>query len=125
MDEVTDRCGEVNQDVLDWAYAHSSAEAKKRYDTYGEKLVIGADLGPFNDGPSWIWRSLEYVENSSKTEVSVQSPAMKFKADFFVGFSAGIHYCKVLSPFRAMEWIYFDSLKSNYAPELQIYQTFL
>lgn len=117
MDEVTDRCGEINKDAIQWAYDHSSDEAKKRYDTYGEKLVVGADLGPYNDGPSWIWRSLQYNENKEKTQVAVQSPAMKFKADFFLEFSAGIHYCKVLSPFRAMEWIYFDSLKGHYMPQ--------
>eukprot|EP00347_Sterkiella_histriomuscorum_P013074 403366122 len=114
LDEVTDRCKEINEDALQWAYDNSSPEAKQRYDQFGQKLSIGADLGPYNDGPSWIWRSLQYNQSKDKKTVVVQSPAMKFKSDFILGFSAGIHYCKVLSPFRAMEWIYFDSLKLNY-----------
>lgn len=112
LDEVTDRCSEINAYTIKWAYDQSSAEAKARYNKVGQKLVAGPDLGPYNDGPSWIWRAMQYVENADKTEMSVQSPAMKFKADYILGFSAGIHYCKLLSPFRAMEWIYFDSLKA-------------
>ena len=36
---------------------------------------------------------------------------MKYPVDYKIKAVAGIHYCKVLSPARAMEWFYVDSLK--------------
>jgi hypothetical protein len=36
---------------------------------------------------------------------------MKFSIDFPIKLTAGFHFCKVLSPARALEWLYVDSLK--------------
>ncbi len=36
---------------------------------------------------------------------------MKFSVDFIIKAISGIHYCKVLSPARALEWFYVDSVK--------------
>ncbi len=36
---------------------------------------------------------------------------MKTPTTYFIQYAAAFHYCKVLSPARAMEWIYVDSLK--------------
>jgi len=35
---------------------------------------------------------------------------MRTPSDYIIGAAANFHYCKLLSPFRAMEWIYIDSL---------------
>lgn len=35
---------------------------------------------------------------------------MRTPADYSISAAANFHYCKLLSPFRAMEWIYIDSL---------------
>ena len=35
---------------------------------------------------------------------------MRTPTDYPIGAAAGFHYCKLLSPFRAMEWIYIDAL---------------
>jgi hypothetical protein len=34
--------------------------------------------------------------------------------DFPIEMFAGDHYCKLLSPFKAIEWLYVDSLYSHY-----------
>jgi len=35
---------------------------------------------------------------------------MRTPTNYFISAAAGFHYCKLLSPFRAIEWIYVDSL---------------
>lgn len=109
-DEVGNRCGEINQAALDWALENAGSVAKKRYDALGKKIVIGDDLGPFNAGPLWIWKYLDWKDNDDKTETTVSSPMMRTPATYSIKAAADFHYCKLLTPFRAMEWIYIDSL---------------
>jgi hypothetical protein len=40
----------------------------------------------------------------------VKSPMMRTPLKYFVPAAAGFHYCKVLSPFKAMEWMMTDAL---------------
>ena len=121
-DEVGNRCGEINQEALNWALAKANSKAIARYNLYGKKLVIGADLGPYNIGPLWIWNYIKYVDNADKTETTVQAPMMRTPVDYFLKPAAGFHFCKLLSPFRALEWIYIDSqydhngIRSNRSP---------
>jgi len=109
-DEVGNRCGEINQASLDWALANAGPVAKAKYEALGKKIVIGDDMGPYNAGPLWIWHYLTWTDNADKTETVVQSPMMRTPSDYIIGAAANFHYCKLLSPFRAMEWIYIDSL---------------
>lgn len=70
-DEVGNRCAEINQIAIDWGYDHLSKQAKQNYDNFGEKLVVGTDKGPYNEGPLWIWTFMDYTENSDKTQMTV------------------------------------------------------
>ena len=108
-DEVGSRCGDINKKALEWAISKANKKALSRYNKYGKKLVIGDDLGPFNAGPLWIWKYLEYNDNADKTQTVLQSPMMRTPTDYSISAAAGFHYCKLLSPFRALEWIYLDS----------------
>jgi len=82
----------------------------ERYNKYGKKLVIGDDKGPYNVGPVWIVEYLAYEDNADKTETLVRSPMMRTPDNYPISAYAGIHNCKLLSPYRALEWIYIDSL---------------
>uniref|UniRef100_A0A7S3W8N1 Alpha/beta hydrolase fold-5 domain-containing protein n=1 Tax=Strombidinopsis acuminata TaxID=141414 RepID=A0A7S3W8N1_9SPIT len=123
-DETGNRCGDINNESLQWGIAHSSAEAVDRYNKLGQKYVIGDDMGPYNEGPLWIWTYMDYKTSKDKTTVTVSAPMMRTPTSYFIGSAAGFHYCKVLSPFRVMEWIYvdslyeFDGLKSSSTTEL-------
>jgi len=109
-DEVGNRCADINNASIQWAYSHLSAKAKANYDAYGQKLVTGDDMGPYNEGPLWIWTYMDYKESKDKTQMVVSSPMMRTPTDYFIGAAAGFHYCKVLSPYKAMEWMMVDSL---------------
>jgi len=112
-DEVGYRCADINKASLKWALDNAGSKALERYNKLGKKLVIGDDLGPYNAGPLWIWHYLTYTDNKDKTETLMQSPMMRTPTNYLISAAAGFHYCKILSPFRAMEWIYFDSQKDK------------
>lgn len=107
-DEVGNRCGDINQKALQWAMDNASPKALEKYNKLGKKLVIGDDLGPYNAGPLWIWTYLSYKDNADKTETVLQAPMMRTPTDYSIAAAAGFHYCKLLSPFRTIEWIYID-----------------
>ena len=106
-------CAEINQRSLDWAKSNAAPAALAMYESKGIPLVIGADKGPYNAGPLWIWTYMEYDNQPHQTVV--RAPMMKTEVDYPIGAAAGFHYCKILSPARAMEWIYVDSLKPRAA----------
>jgi hypothetical protein len=116
LDDNNHVCQQLNQYSLEQSLKLASKEARERYTKYGDQLVMGEDLGPFNAGPSWIWKSLQWSKptlnpESGKWQVVVRSPSMRTPEDYFIKLSAGFHYCKLLSPARALEWIYIDSLR--------------
>lgn len=73
-------------------------------------MVTGEDNGPYNAGPLWIWKFMDYVESEDKSTLTVHSAMMRTPVDYPVESARGFHYCKVLSPYRAMEHMYIDSL---------------
>lgn len=49
----------------------------------------------------------------TKTSIIASSYAYRMGESFPIKAFAGDHYCKILSPFKAMEWIYVESLYAN------------
>jgi len=76
-------------------------------------MVTGDDMGPYNEGPLWIWTLMKYTQSKDNKTYTVQSPMMRTPTTYFIKPARGFHYCKVLSPFRALEWMYVDSLYVN------------
>lgn len=74
-------------------------------------MQVGDDEGPYNAGPLWIWKYMSYKNVNDKTTI-ISSPMMRTPIDYPISAARGIHFCKVLSPFKAMEYLYIDSLKS-------------
>jgi len=73
-------------------------------------MITGDDKGPYNAGPLWIWTYMDYTNSKDMTTRTVQSAMMRTPDDYFIQSASGFHYCKILSPFAAMEWMYTDSL---------------
>ena len=51
------------------------------------------------------------MDSQRKPIVIVCSPTFRTPNPFYIPEISGLHYCKVLSPTRALEWIYTESLK--------------
>ena len=71
------RCAEINQAAVDWATAQLSETAADRFEKYGQKIVIGADLDSWcGGGPCWIWDSLKFKTDDEAGVVNVQAVGM-------------------------------------------------
>ena len=111
-------CKIINQESYEWAKKNAGSETLLRFEKFGVPMVMGEDKGPYNAGPLWIWTplSLSKTTNSSGGAVlEVSAPMMRTPTDYFIKASAGFHYCKLLSPARATEWIYVDGLREYYS----------
>jgi len=129
-------CAMINTKTFDFAMSKAGAETLARYKAKGEAVVMGPDIPTFGDiGPLWIWNPLHYTQEPAGV-VNITSPMLKTPVKFFLKIAAGYHYvrcavhqgegvdvmmaheavwchlqCKVLSPARALEWIYVDGLR--------------
>lgn len=109
-------CQQINEASYKWALANAGASTAARFNKYGQPMIMGEDKGPYNAGPLWIWKALEYnkkKDSSGNEVIVVQSIMMRTPVDYFIKASSGFHYCKLLSPARAMEWMYVDGLRAH------------
>eukprot|EP01099_Mayorella_cantabrigiensis_P001008 TRINITY_DN1421_c0_g1_i2.p1 TRINITY_DN1421_c0_g1~~TRINITY_DN1421_c0_g1_i2.p1 ORF type:complete len:555 (+),score=122.90 TRINITY_DN1421_c0_g1_i2:119-1783(+) len=110
------RCGEINQQALDYAFAAAATWTVNRFNAVGQPYRIASDLEVCP--PCWIWKELQYDEvddGSGRSSVELSSPQYSSPIDLPLKISAGFHFCKVLSPARAIEWIYVDGLRKYYS----------
>jgi len=119
-------CARINAAALNWAVNVASPKVVDRYNKVGQKYVVDIAVGDkkvCTAGPCWIWASLEYQgQQKGEEEVHIVAPTFAFKNENpypcdektpdkqnVVPCTAGMHYCKLLSPARVMEWMYVDS----------------
>ena len=111
-------CKVINQEAYDWALQNTSSNTRARFQEFGVQLVMKEDKGPYNIGPLWIWTPLSYTKSTNSTggeTMEVQSVMLQTRTDYSIKSAAGMHYCKLLSPARAMKWIYVDGLRKYYS----------
>ena len=126
-------CAAINNKAIEYAINNVPLNSASRYEKYGQKMVVSTDGDKkvCAAGPCWIWASLEYNGKDKKGDVTIKSPAFPYKNSNsypcdeklypvddrkeVLPCSAGMHYCKLLSPARVMEWIMVDSLRLNYS----------
>jgi hypothetical protein len=122
------RCQAINEAAWSLALSTASPAARARFAAWpGRPLRPVADKTPTpNGGPWFIWNYLQFVD-AGGDHVKVQSWSSFTPLDG-LAYGAGTHYCKLLSPARALEWIYTDGLRKPAAstnfkaaadPELQ------
>ena len=99
----------------------ASARALERHDAHGVPLVVGRDHSTCAAGPCWIWDPLRFDDGDENATVSSVAFPTENKNNYPCGeekllpCDAGFHYCKLLSPARAIEWIYVDGLRAHYS----------
>jgi predicted esterase len=111
------RCKTINQLAYDWAVNHTDPMTRIRFREFGVPMVMGEDKGCLENGGLWIYLPMHYntTKNSTGGEILlVQSIQLKTNVTYPIGIFAGMHFCKLLTPARAMEWIYVDSLRAYY-----------
>ncbi len=70
---------------------------------------MGPDTKPtIPAGPWWIWSYLDFSPNGNCVSVSSYYAFFNLQANEY---GRGNHYCKLLSPARALEWILVDGLR--------------
>merc|ERR1712070_106441 len=104
-------CASLNAKALDWAKKHAGKVALERYNSIGQEMVMGNDIKTLG-GPSWIDNELEFTKKGNQMIVS--SPSLSEPYPFLIHQIEGVHYCKLLSPARALEWILLDSLREHH-----------
>ncbi len=109
-----------------WAVATAGRDTRARFESVGQPYTFADDL-PREGGPLWLYASLEFntVAGPDGAEVvSVAAPMQKTAIDYWethfpfprpsaIPDPGCFHYCKLLSPARAMEWVYVDSLRQK------------
>ena len=126
-------CASINAKTIEYALDHALETSRTRYEKYGQKMVssIDGDKNVCSAGPCWIWASLEYNGKNKDGDVTIKSPGFPYKNSNpypcddklypkdnrkeVLPCTAGMHYCKLLSPARVMEWIMVDGLRLNYS----------
>jgi hypothetical protein len=112
----TSSCRAINEAAWAWALQKASPAARARFARVGQPLTFGADVwsGIGITGPKWIHDALSFTPSADKRSVSVAAPYFATEnanlGDKPYTDTVGYHYCKLLSPARAMEWLYVDGL---------------
>lgn len=123
LDQGTNQCKEINEQAYQWALDNAEPSVREYFELYGEPYVMVDDVeAPIGDhGPTWIEEEMVYTrvvdETTGKSRIEIQSWSFVVKntknGDLPWFFPVGMHYCKLLSPARAMEWIYSEGVRFN------------
>lgn len=99
-------CKSLNELALTLALSLSSATAQHRYKTHGRPIIFEEDI---MHGSNMWWGPASLKTWNDDSGLHVQSVAMVTSITSFL--NPGVHYCKVMPLYRAMEWVNIDSLR--------------
>ncbi len=77
---------------------------RERYLSQGRQLVPVDDM-VIVAGPQWEFSDGLIYEEVDSSTTTVQAVALVTEEDIIETLAA-VHYCDILSPYRALEWIY-------------------
>jgi hypothetical protein len=118
ISDAGSRCKTINQHAYDWALNQSDSTTRERFHKYGIPILVGEDQGCFHNGGLWIYLPMKYKLTGSNPDavvLEVSSIQLKTDVKYPIGMFQGMHFCKLLSPAKIMEWIYVDGLRAHYS----------
>lgn len=102
------QCADINRQAVSVAEKMLPEKTRQRYRAKGRKHCFKDDshvLG--NIGPLWVKSKLKQEETEQCMEVTSPKLISTVSSPIF----PGSHYCKLLSPALALDWMYTDSHK--------------
>jgi len=102
-----DLCADLNSQAYEYALRNAGAKTRQRFEAHGQPLEFVPTKYEFA-GPLWVYSKMSWTQRSGT--MYVQSRGLL--TDLGDNEIDGNHYCKLLSPARAMEWIYVEGLTS-------------
>lgn len=102
-------CRDHNVRVYSWALQQVSVTVRERFLNRGRQLRFAPDEN-LASGLQWVPARLGFEDNPDERFSTVTSKALYTGIEAPFGL-AGMHYCKLLSPTRTMEWILVDGLR--------------
>ncbi|KAK7254107.1 hypothetical protein SO694_00008248 [Aureococcus anophagefferens] len=112
-------CAHINAAAIAWAKARRAKRRWRSAEAGARALGVAADAeAPIGlTGPTWIKTPPVFRRNDSGVDVTSYSFTIANVRRATCRFLLrGFHYCKLLSPLKAMEWIYVDGLPASAAP---------
>lgn len=104
------QCLEVNKRAVDVAKRLLPSDAVQKHESTGRPFCFRDDATAlFNIGPLWVEKAIKLTETDQCLEVT----STKLVSDIHSLIFPGNHYCKLLSPARAMDWILTDSVEPH------------
>ena len=98
-------CRSLNELALEIALLNSSPKSRDRYKARGRPIIFERDsVCNFE----FMWHMTPLQSWEEEDGLHVQSVSYSTSSDFA---QDGVNYCKVISPYRAMEWVNVDSLR--------------
>jgi hypothetical protein len=105
----------INEAAFRWTLAESDENTRQRFEVLGQPMRMQPDTLRPAVGPLWIWSypSYRYLQEAGEPVYGVSCTVMKTPLDYPIAAARGFHYCQLLSPAAAMEWIYIDGLRQQ------------
>lgn len=111
-------CARVNQLAYDTGLALLPISKRRFYEVHGVPMEFANDADVGAMYPVWMTKALGFsLEKREDSPVlTVTSASYLTDVDYWlpVEMFKGMHYCKVLSPARVVEWAYTDSLRHKF-----------
>jgi hypothetical protein len=109
-------CRQINEKAYEWALSKLSEKSRKRFLEFGIKFVFEDDVKTWIPVTGlWEVDGLDMEEkttNNNDYTLNVKSTALRTAVGQNIN-DGGVHYCKLMSPARVLEWMYTDGLRKN------------